>query len=304
VLNRHADAAVRPDVRGRWWALARVTGSLVVLGVLVTQVGAEPFVDGLEAVEPATVAIALLVVAAATVCSAQRWRLVARGYGVDVPLTTATAAYYRSQFLNSVLPGGVLGDVHRGLAHRALRSVVWERVLAQAVAIALAFLVVLVAWPADSGPSTLVLAALAVAAMASVAVLVVVLTNKFVMEPDVVPAVLGLSVLSAAGHAVVFLVAARAVGVDASTSTLLPIALVVLIAAAVPLHLAGWGPREGAAAWAFAAAGLGAATGASVAVAYGVLALLATLPGAALLVLRRPLQPTTEQPREEVASYG
>jgi hypothetical protein len=198
----------------------------------------------------------------------------------------------------------VLGDVHRGLAHRALRSVVWERVLAQAVAIALAFLVVLVAWPADSGPSTLVLAALAVAAMASVAVLVVVLTNKFVMEPDVVPAVLGLSVLSAAGHAVVFLVAARAVGVDASTSTLLPIALVVLIAAAVPLHLAGWGPREGAAAWAFAAAGLGAATGASVAVAYGVLALLATLPGAALLVLRRPLQPTTEQPREEVASYG
>jgi uncharacterized membrane protein YbhN (UPF0104 family) len=275
-----------------------------VLGVLVTQVGAEPFVAGLEAVEPATVAIALLVVAAATVCSAQRWRLVARGYGVDVPLTTATAAYYRSQFLNSVLPGGVLGDVHRGLAHRALRSVVWERVLAQAVAIALAFLVVLVAWPADSGPSTLVLAALAVAAMASVAVLVVVLTNKFVMEPDVVPAVLGLSVLSAAGHAVVFLVAARAVGVDASTSTLLPIALVVLIAAAVPLHLAGWGPREGAAAWAFAAAGLGAATGASVAVAYGVLALLATLPGAALLVLRRPLQPTTEQPREEVASYG
>jgi uncharacterized membrane protein YbhN (UPF0104 family) len=275
-----------------------------VLGVLVTQVGAEPFVAGLEAVEPATVAIALLLVAAATVCSAQRWRLVARGYGVDVPLTTATAAYYRSQFLNSVLPGGVLGDVHRGLAHRALRSVVWERVLAQAVAIALAFLVVLVAWPADSGPSTLVLAALAVAAMASVAVLVVVLTNKFVMEPDVVPAVLGLSVLSAAGHAVVFLVAARAVGVDASTSTLLPIALVVLIAAAVPLHLAGWGPREGAAAWAFAAAGLGAATGASVAVAYGVLALLATLPGAALLVLRRPLQPTTEQPREEVASYG
>nr|WP_228499979.1 lysylphosphatidylglycerol synthase domain-containing protein [Nocardioides agariphilus] len=284
--------------------MARVTGGLVVLGVLVTQVGAEPFVAGLEAVEPATVAIALLVVGAATVCSAQRWRLVARGYGVDVPLTTATAAYYRSQFLNSVLPGGVLGDVHRGLAHRALRSVVWERVLAQAVAIALALLVVLVAWPAGSGPSTLVLAALAVAAMASVAVLVVVLTNKFVMEPDVVPAVLGLSVLSAAGHAVVFLVAARAVGVDASTSTLLPIALVVLIAAAVPLHLAGWGPREGAAAWAFAAAGLGAATGASVAVAYGVLALLATLPGAALLVLRRPLQPTTEQPREEVASYG
>ena len=49
--------------------------------------------------------------------------------------------------------------------------------------------------------------------------------------------------------------------------------------AAIPFNLAGWGLREGAAAWAFAAAGLGAATGATVAVTYGVLALVATLPG-------------------------
>ena len=52
---------------------------------------------------------------------------------------------------------------------------------------------------------------------------------------------------AAAGHAAVFLVAAQAVQVEASTTTLLPIALVVLVAAAVPLHVAGWGPREGAA---------------------------------------------------------
>ena len=31
----------------------------------------------------------------------------------------AVAAYYRSQFLNTVLPGGVMGDVHRALAHGA-----------------------------------------------------------------------------------------------------------------------------------------------------------------------------------------
>ena len=64
---------------------------------------------------------------------------------------------------------------------------------------------------------------------------------------------------------------------------LLPLALVVLLAAAIPLNVAGWGPREGAAAWAFAAAGLGAAQGTTVAVVYGVLALVATLPGAVLL---------------------
>ena len=47
----------------------------------------------------------------------------------------------------------------------------------------------------------------------------------------------------------------------------------------IPLNVAGWGPREGVAAWAFAAAGLGAAQGVSTAVVYGVMALVASLPG-------------------------
>ena len=49
----------------------------------------------------------------------------------------------------------------------------------------------------------------------------------------------------------------------------------------------GWGPREGAAAWIFAAAGWGAGAGAAAATAFGVLALVATLPGAAVLLLGR-----------------
>jgi uncharacterized membrane protein len=62
--------------------------------------------------------------------------------------------------------------------------------------------------------------------------------------------------------------------------------------------IAGWGPREGATAWVFAAAGLGAASGAATAVAYGVLVLAATLPGALVLVIewlprRRASRPRT-----------
>ena len=48
----------------------------------------------------------------------------------------SVSAYYRSQFLNSVLPGGVVGDVHRAVAHgrerehgpQASRAVVAERI--------------------------------------------------------------------------------------------------------------------------------------------------------------------------------
>jgi glycosyltransferase 2 family protein len=58
----------------------------------------------------------------------------------------------------------------------------------------------------------------------------------------------------------------------------------VLLAMVVPLHVGGWGPREGVAAWAFAAAGLGATQGVTTATAYGVMALVATTPGAIVLV--------------------
>ena len=58
-----------------------------------------------------------------------------------MPLRTAVPAYYRSQFLNTTLPGGILGDVHRGVVHgrdvgdvgRGLRAVAWERTAGQVV---------------------------------------------------------------------------------------------------------------------------------------------------------------------------
>jgi hypothetical protein len=60
--------------------------------------------------------------------------------------------------------------------------------------------------------------------------------------------------------------------------------MVIQIAAGIPLSIGGWGPREGAAAWAFAAAGLGAANGVTVSILYAVLMLAAVTPGAGLLL--------------------
>jgi len=83
-----------------------------------------------------------------------------------------------------------------------------------------------------------------------------------------------------------FWIAARAAGADVSPLRLLPLAMLALIAMGLPLNVGGWGPREGVTAWAFGAAGLGAGTGLSVAVVYGVLSLVAALPGAVVLVAR------------------
>jgi hypothetical protein len=97
------------------------------------------------------------------------------------------------------------------------------------------------------------------------------------------PAIVVASTLVVAGHTATFLIAARSAGATAPLSQLLPLALLVMLAAALP-NVGGWGPREGVTAWAFAAAGLGASLGVATAVVYGVMVLVASLPGAAVLV--------------------
>jgi hypothetical protein len=236
----------------------RVLVGAVILGVVGWRLGAGPFVEAVRSTSPTALAAALAITALTTLCSAWRWRRVAGGLGVDVPLRSAVGAYYRSQFLNATLPGGVLGDVQRAVRHGA-GPVVAERGVGQAVQV-LATAAVLLAGPLPAGSVVAVLVVLA----------------ALVRWPVVVLA----SLVAAAGHVGVFLVAAHAAGIHAPLLQLMPLALLVLL---IPLSVAGWGPREGAAAWVFAGAGLGATQGATVAVVYGVLALVATLPGALLL---------------------
>ena len=134
-----------------WWAWARLVGGAAVLAVLVWRLGTGPFLDGLRTIDGWSLAAAAGIAVVTTVCCAWRWSIVARGLGVPVALPTAIAAYYRSQFLNTTLPGGVLGDVHRGVNHgrdvgdlgRGLRAVVWERSAGQVVQLALALIMLL-----------------------------------------------------------------------------------------------------------------------------------------------------------------
>src|SRR5262249_54498483 len=97
------------------------------------------------------------------------------------------------------------------------------------------------------------------------------------------------SVVVVAGHTATFLIAARVAGCTAPLVELIALLMVVQTVVVIPLSIGGWGLREGAAAWAFSAAGFGAATGVTVTTLYAVLMLTAVAPGAGLLLnaLRR-----------------
>jgi hypothetical protein len=82
------------------------------------------------------------------------------------------------------------------------------------------------------------------------------------------------------------MVAARAAGSTASLLRLAPLMLLALLAMSLPVNIGGWGPREGVTAWAFGAAGLSAGQGLTIAVAYGLFAFVAALPGAVVLIAR------------------
>lgn len=283
----------------RW--LRPAAGTLIV-ALLLVRFGMDPVVRGLGAADGLLLATAIVLTAVATVCCAWRWRAIAAVLDVPIGFGPAYLSCYGSQFVNATVPGGVLGDVHRAVEHgrhtagrgstgRAARSVFWERTLGLTVQAVVTVVVVVVA-------STGLRPAAAIVGLAAVAVTLPLVRwsrrdlAAILGRPRIAVTVAAASLGTAACHAAVLLAAMASTGVDLPAQQRVALALVVLLGSAVPTNIAGWGPREGAAAWAFAAVGLPASDGLTVSVAYGVAALVATLPGAfALLAARlRPVR--------------
>jgi uncharacterized membrane protein YbhN (UPF0104 family) len=311
------------------WAWVRVVIGAAILGFLVWRLGTGAFLEPLRRIDARSLAVAAGIAVLTTVCCAWRWRLVSAGLGVELPLRAAIGAYYRSQFLNTVLPGGVLGDVNRAVRHgrdvgnvgHGLRAVMWERTAGQVIqlAVTLALLLVLPspvrsAMPVVAGVVVAILGCLvllgrsvptrAPAPLARIVRAVRADVRDGLLARSVWPGVVLASLLVVVGHTATFLVAARTAGSTASPVQMLPLSLLVLAAMGVPTNIAGWGPREGAAAWVFALAGLGAAQGIATTVVYGAMAFVATLPGAALLLaptLRRG--PRRAEPPRDVEDH-
>ena len=269
---------------------AQLLITLGILAFIVLRWGPDPFLHALHAMPAWAWVCGPLLGVVGVIAQALRWRLVARYQAIRVSVGSAIARCWQAAFLNSVLPGGLAGDALRAADDssdaradtggralgRGLAAVVAERLLGTAVVFVAAAIAL-----GERAP----LVATACLAGAVVAGAISWRWTR-ALAPGQVAAVVSLSVLGWAAFAGLFVVVARALAPSVPLAAALALAAVALAGMSVPIGVGGWGTRETAAGWAFALHGFDAGLGIVVSVGYGVVALVSTLPGAFVLVLR------------------
>ena len=235
---------------------------------------------------------------------AWRWVYTAERLGIELSWRRAVPEYWLGVLANQVLPGGVTGDVSRAWRHArndapprdVVTAVVLERVSAQVVMTTVA-IVSLLALPwapvatragvgvVLAGGAWITLRALTRESVPASSGGFRADTRKALLDPSALPVQLLTAMLVVGSYLLVFLVAGRAVGVETPWIRLLPLVAPVLMTMLIPVTVAGWGIREGAAAALWGLVGLTPADGATISVAYGLIVLTSALPGGLALML-------------------
>lgn len=296
--------------------------TLAVLALLLWLLDTDRLVTELSRFSLGALGLALLISVAQVVLSAWRWRYTARRLGLTLTMKSAVLEYYLAMFLNQCLPGGVAGDLNRAWRHgsgsgarqAALHAVMIERLSGQLVM----FVVALAAgvWLVAEYPGVRLLvsgwrdgAMIPVLVVMTGVILVLALgaglwrrvqqylvtlgkdIYRGLLNPRTFPLQILSSLLVVATYLGVFWVLAFSADGNmglAHTMTTLALSSLLLLAMVIPLTVAGWGLREGAAAVLWPLAGLPAEQGVALSVGYGLTILLASTPGG-LLVFSRPV---------------
>ena len=293
--------------------LLRASVSIGLLAGLAWWLDLGTVASRLVQMRPVWVLLAVAISVVQVAVLAWRWRFTAGCLGVRLSFSAAWREYYLSIFLNQVLPGGVAGDVSRAWRQAraqtrlresggpAVRAVIFERMSAQAVMTTVA-VVSLLALPvtADRGSRLVLVGAGAMAVLIVIAMVVWLRRQSSAqslwgqvladlgaahLSGPVFVAQLVSAMIVVSTYLGTYLVAARAVGVETPSLVLLPLVAPVLMTMLIPVTVAGWGLREGAAAVLWGAVGLTVADGVVVSVAYGLLVLVGSLPGGMFLLM-------------------
>lgn len=108
------------DERRRYLRWGRIAATIAAVGYLASRVEPRDVLNGFERLSVGAAATAMTVVLLGLLMGMVRWRLLLRAYGaIDIPPWPRIAHLYLvGHFYNTYAPGGVGGDVVRGVAGR------------------------------------------------------------------------------------------------------------------------------------------------------------------------------------------
>jgi len=264
----------------------------------------------LQSAQPLLLLAAALTLTLQTLLSAQRWRITAGQLGLGIPFTKAVREYYLAQVVNQSLPGGVIGDAGRAVRLRgdaglliAGQSVVFERLAGQIGLLAVLLTGLALSaivpggldWPLWlKTPLTATLLSLAAVPIAIAVVLFV--SGKSdtalrrsvrdfrhaVAARNVLAQQIGLSIGTAICNVIAFSICAAALGITLPALVIATLVPLILFAMLMPFSIGGWGFREAAAVVLFPLIGATPSEGLATSVVFGLIVLLALLPGLVL----------------------
>lgn len=286
---------------GRWL----ITLGTLVLVLWLVDLGA--VAAQLRSVALPWLALALAVTPLQVVISAWRWRYTVTRLGDHLPFGHAIGEYYLATLVNQLVPGGVVGDAGRALRHRrdsnetsrAIHGVMIERLSGQLTMVLLGVPLVLL-WlpvPRPPIPGLFLIPGLLAAALLIWSVSQASPVRRWwqgfrrdlnlaLVNRSALPVQLISSLLVTASYLLVFWCLAMGLELEVARQTpwvLLALCTLLLMAMVIPLTIAGWGVREGAAALIWPLAGLEPGQGVALSVSYGLLVLVSSLPGALFL---------------------
>jgi uncharacterized protein (TIRG00374 family) len=305
---------------------ARVLVSLVLIGVVLSQLDLGDALNRLEAGDWQWFALAAVALLAALVVGAVRWHVFLEAAGIARTLSHTVRVYAIGAFANSFLPTAFGGDALRawfagepGTRARAAVSVVVDRATMLAAVVAFAWIAL--AADSDPVPATLVQTlAIVTAAVAASGLLIAVAFRASARDASWLPSrfvpwiakaasatracfrgsaawqttLLGLT-YEALAVLSLWLVG-RSVGLEIPFSLLAVVVPAVLVLTAIPVSLGGLGVREGSYVLLLHQAGVSTTDAALLSVSSTVLFALVTLPGAVALLTIDRAAPRTVQP--------
>jgi len=300
-----------------WSLLAKtvVTGGLIWL--IVDKVDFAEVAARLRQMDAAWLALACLLMLLQYATAALRWSLILRALEDRLPARKVVEIFLIGLFFNQALPSSIGGDalrIWRGYTAglplgRAVSSVLLDRALGFVALFVLA--AIGLPWSfalLHDQPLRWLTPALALAAFAGLAVLLLLDRlptawrrfrlvrglaglardgRRVLLHPVTLGAMLAVGLASALAVVSVFYALGAALGLELSMLSCLLLVPVVLTVTAVPVSLAGWGLREGAAIFLFGLVGMEQHDALALSLCYGLLAAATSLPGGIVWLLTR-----------------